>query len=138
MLIRIILLAALALIGYFAFLRRNAFPFHVIVVFAVLAGAGGLVVFPGVAVELATLAGVGRGVDLVTYLVEVALLFVVVHYFTKFVDLQRQLTVLARELALLKAEVEESNREDCGAVQRSGAETDLVSIDESRGNLKGE
>lgn len=120
MLIRIILLAALALIGYFAFLRRNAFPFHVVVVFAVLAGAGVLVIFPGVAVDLAAFVGVGRGVDLVTYLVEVALLFVVVHYFTKFVDLQRQITVLARELALLKAEIEEAKRKDVDDLEPKG------------------
>ena len=33
-------------------------------------------------------------------------MFVLLHYYTKFVELQRQLTEVAREIAILRAEVE--------------------------------
>ena len=36
----------------------------------------------------------------------VAVMFVLLHYYTKFVELQRQVTELTRELAILRAEVE--------------------------------
>jgi small membrane protein len=106
MLIRVILLFSLVAIGYFVFLKRRTFPIHVVLVFAFLAVAGALVVFPRLSSELALLVGVGRGSDLVTYLVEVGLLFVAIHYFAKFVELQHQITQVAREVALLRAELE--------------------------------
>jgi hypothetical protein len=62
--------------------------------------------FPGATDDIAHHVGVGRGVDLITYILEIAVLFVLIHYYTKFVELQRQLTVLTREMAILKAELE--------------------------------
>lgn len=106
MIIRIVLLAALAAIGWFVFLKRNRLPFHIVFVFGML-GAGGLaVMFPEETDKIANVVGVGRGVDLITYVVEVTVLFVLLHYYTKFVELQRQLTEVTRELAILRAEVD--------------------------------
>jgi hypothetical protein len=106
MIIRVLLLSGLAAIGWLVFLRRNRIPFHILTVFGVLAVAGIAVIFPDITAEAAQLVGVGRGVDLVTYLVEIGTLFVLLHYYTKFVDLERRTTDVVRELAILRAEVD--------------------------------
>lgn len=104
--IRVVMLAALAAIGYLVFVRRNRLPFHIMTVFALLAAGAAAVLFPGATDDVAHYVGVGRGVDLITYILEVAVLFVLIHYYTKFVELQRQVTALTRELAILRAEVD--------------------------------
>lgn len=106
MIIRILLLSGLAATGWLVFLRRTRLPFHIVIVFAVLAVAGVAVIFPDITAEAADLVGVGRGADLVTYLVEVGTLFVLLHYYTKFVELERRQTEIVRELAILRAELD--------------------------------
>lgn len=106
MIIRILLLTGLAATGYFVFLRRNRLPVHIVLVMAML-GAGGLaVIFPEATNDIARFVGVGRGADLISYLFMVIALFVLIHYYTKFAELQRQITTLTRELSILRAEVE--------------------------------
>jgi hypothetical protein len=105
MIIRIVLLSALAAIGWFVFLKRNRLPFHILTVFAMLIVGAIAVIFPDATDRVANFVGVGRGVDLITYVIEVTVLFVLLHYYTKFVELQRQLTEVTRELAILRAEV---------------------------------
>jgi len=105
MIIRIFLIAALAAIGWFVFLKRNRLPFHIVTVFAMLIVGAIAVIFPDATDRVANFVGVGRGVDLITYVIEVTVLFVLLHYYTKFVELQRQLTEVTRELAILRAEV---------------------------------
>lgn len=106
MIIRIVLLTALAAIGWFVFLKRNRLPIHIVIVFAMLAVGGAAVIFPEETDKVANFVGVGRGVDLITYVIEVTVLFVLIHYYTKFVELQRQLTDLVRELSIVRAELE--------------------------------
>ena len=106
MIIRIVLLSALVAIGWFVFLKRNRLPFHIVIVFAMLFAGGAAVIFPEQTDTVANFVGVGRGVDLITYVIEVTVLFVLIHYYTKFVELQRQLTDVVRELAILRAEVD--------------------------------
>ena len=105
MIIRILLLVGLAAIGYSIFLRRNRLPFHIMTVFLLIGAGAVAIIFPDVTQDAANLVGVGRGTDLVTYLSIVAVMFVLLHYYTKFVELQRQLTEVTRELAILRAEV---------------------------------
>jgi small membrane protein len=109
MIIRILLLAGLAAIGWLVFLRRNRMPVHIVLVFAMLACAGIAVVFPSITDPVARAVGVGRGADLITYLLEVGTLFVLLHYYTKFVELDRKLTEVVRELAIARAELERLN-----------------------------
>jgi hypothetical protein len=106
MIIRIVLLSALAAIGYFGFLRRNRLPVNIMVVLAILAIAGAAVLFPSFTDDIAQWMGVGAGKDLIVYLVQVLLLFLSLHFYTKSVDHQRQLSQLVREIAILRAEVE--------------------------------
>jgi hypothetical protein len=102
--IRVVLLSVLAAIGYLVFLRRNRLPFHIVTVFVLLTAAAAAVLFPGATDDVAHYVGVGRGVDLITYIFEAAVLFVLIHYYTKFVELQRQVTTLTRELAIVGAD----------------------------------
>ena len=107
MIIRALLLAGLAAIGWLVFLRRNKLPFHIVFMLGMLAiGAGAVLAPESTLDDIAHAFGVGRGVDLITYLFEVGAMFVLLHYYTKFVDLQRQLTQVTRELSILRAEVE--------------------------------
>lgn len=106
MIIRVILLSALAAIGWFVFLKRNRLPFHIVIVFAMLVTGAVAVIFPEDTDVIANLVGIGRGVDLIMYVIHVAVLFVLLHYFTKFVELERNVTTLTREIAILRAEVE--------------------------------
>jgi hypothetical protein len=106
MIFRILMLAGLAAIGWLVFLRRNRLPIHIVVVFALLALGGLAVIFAEHTDVIANAVGVGTGADLVTYVFEVAAAFVLIHYYTKFVELQKQVTDLTREIAILRAEVE--------------------------------
>jgi len=113
MIIRALLLVAIAAIGYLVFLRRNRLPFHIVIMFGMLAlGAGAVLAPESLLDDVAHVFGVGRGVDLITYIVEAAGLFVLLHYYTKFVELQRQLTTVTRELAILRAEVDAARAPD--------------------------
>ena len=106
MIIRILLVLGLAAIGWFIFLRRNKLPIHIMTVFLLIAAGVVAVIFPTITQDAADLVGVGRGADLVTYIAIVAVMFVLLHYYTKFVEMQRQVTELTRELAILRAEVD--------------------------------
>lgn len=106
MIIRILLLTLLGLIGWRFFVRRNKLPIHILVVGFVLGLAALAVIFPELTNDIAHAVGVGRGADLITYLVEVGLLFVIVHYYAKFVELQAQITQLVREIAILRGDRE--------------------------------
>lgn len=112
MIIRVLMLTGLAAIGYLGFLRRNRLPIHIVIVFGLL-GTGALaVIFPSETDVIANYVGVGRGADLITYLLEIIVMFVLIHYYTKFVELQRQLTTITRELAILKAELDRTPPRD--------------------------
>lgn len=104
MIIRILLIAGLSAIGFFVFLRRNKLPFHIMTVFLLLAAGAVAVIVPDMTSEVAQFVGVGRGADLVTYIAIIAVMFVLLHYYAKFVELQQKLTELAREMAILRAE----------------------------------
>ena len=106
MIIRILLLFGLAMIGWFVFVRRNRLPLHIMTVFVLLGFGAVAVIFPDATSDVAMFVGVGRGADLLTYVSIISVMFVLLHYYTKFVDLQRQLTDVTRELAILRAEVD--------------------------------
>lgn len=118
MIIRILLLVGLSATGFFVFLRRNRLPFHIMTVFLLLGAGATAVVMPGLTSDIAQVVGVGRGADLVMYIAIVAVMFVLLHYYTKFVELQQKLTELTRELAILRAEKQESTKTEPQAETR--------------------
>jgi hypothetical protein len=58
---------------------------------------------PELTQRAANIVGVGRGTDLLLYLLTAIFLYVAVGFFLRFRDVERQLTVLARRLALDEA-----------------------------------
>jgi hypothetical protein len=58
---------------------------------------------PELTQRAANVVGVGRGTDLLLYLLTAVFLYVVVGFYLRFRDVERQLTLLARQLALDEA-----------------------------------
>ncbi|WP_194948334.1 DUF2304 domain-containing protein [Actinomyces trachealis] len=103
MIIQSILIVVIATVGWFmlkspggarhlAWRRITTLTF---VVFAVIA-----VIFPGLTGYIANLVGVGRGTDLLLYALVVAFLVQILSSFRRNAALERQLTRLARRVAL--------------------------------------
>jgi len=60
---------------------------------------------PDLTTRAARLVGVGRGTDLLLYVLTAVFLYVVVGFYLKFRDVERQVTVLARRIALDEAQL---------------------------------
>ncbi|MGL3149816.1 DUF2304 domain-containing protein [Microbacterium sp. A82] len=110
--IQILLIAAIIVLAVFM-MRRTGADSHLairrlLMGFFVL-GAVLSVLFPQWITWLAQLIGVGRGTDLVLYSLVIVFLAFVYTQFRRNAVLQRQLTLLARKIALLEAEADERN-----------------------------
>lgn len=69
-----------------------------------LAGAAVVSILnPDLTTRVANFVGVGRGTDLLLYLLTAVFLYVAAGFYLKFRDVERQLTVLARRLAIDEA-----------------------------------
>lgn len=60
---------------------------------------------PDLTTRAARLVGVGRGTDLLLYVLTAVFLYVVVGFYLKFRDVERQVTALARRIALDEAQL---------------------------------
>ncbi len=105
-LFRGVLLLGLVLIGYYAFARRNRLPLHLFVILGLLGAGATFVIEPELANLLAHSLGLWRGADLVIYVLAVLLLFSVLHLAIAQSELNRSLTQVVRELAILRSELE--------------------------------
>lgn len=106
-LIKLLLLGGILLAGLLAFrgghgAGSRAFG-RLLAVGVLTAGATG-VVFPDLVTGVAGLVGVGRGADLVLYVVAVALLLVTVVLLRRIGDLEQRYVALARRVAIDDAE----------------------------------
>lgn len=105
-LIKFLLLMAIVVIGLLAF-RGSTKPIHKVVwrayVALVLVAAAFAVLFPDVLTTLANQVGVGRGADLLLYVLVVTFLLVAVVLFRRLSVLERRYTHLARTLAVQEA-----------------------------------
>jgi len=104
--IKLLLVVGIALVAVSMLRNRNAMRFQagkklMLAAFAVLALAA--VVFPDWLNEVAKSVGVGRGADLLLYLLIVAFLFVAMNTYLKFKDYDTVLTRLARRIAVDEA-----------------------------------
>jgi hypothetical protein len=106
MIFRGILIALLVAIGWFVFLKRNRLPFHIVTMFAMLVAGAVAIVLIEYTDEFARSIGVGTGADLIVYLLLVVILFVLLHYFAKFAELEQKVTDMVREMAILRAEID--------------------------------
>jgi hypothetical protein len=105
--IKLLLLAAIAVVGLFA-LRGSTRAIHRVVwrgfVVGGLLAAALSVLFPGGLSWLAHKVGVGRGADLVLYILVITFMLVSVILFRRVADLERRYVVLARQLAIRQAQ----------------------------------
>ena len=106
-LIKILLLVAILAVGFLAF-RGSRRAIHKVLwrgyVVVVLIAAAFAVVFPNALTQLANQVGVGRGADLVLYVLAVTFMLVSVVLFRRMTELERRYTQLARTLAVREAQ----------------------------------
>lgn len=108
MLIQILLIAAA--LGVLVLLLRSRASARTrawkkLIVIALTAVAMASILRPGLTQKAADVLGVGRGTDLLLYLLTAVFLYVAMGFYLRFRDVERQLTVLARRIALDEAEL---------------------------------
>jgi hypothetical protein len=105
-LIKILLLAALAVVGYYAVKGSRRALHRVVwrgfVMAAVVAGVAA-VIYPNGLTKVAVAVGVGRGTDLLLYIMVVTFMLVSVVLFRRLNDLERRYVTLARAVAIAEA-----------------------------------
>lgn len=108
-LIKILLLGGIVVFGAVAY-RSSGSAVHRAMwrlgAAAVLVLAAGGVLFPDAVTSVANAVGVGRGADLVLYVLAIAFMITVVTIFRRTAELERRTTLLTRELALLRADID--------------------------------
>jgi hypothetical protein len=106
-LIKLLLLTALAVVGYFA-VRGSRRVMHRVVwragVVVALVAAVVSVVFPNALTWVAHKLGVGRGADLLLYMLTVAFMLVSVVLFRRLADMESKYVALARAVAIQQAD----------------------------------
>ncbi len=117
-LIKIVLLAAIAVVGLFA-LRGSTKAMHRVLwrgyVVVILVAAAFGVLFPGSTTWVAHKLGVGRGADLLLYVLVVTFMLVSVILFRRLAALERKYVVLTRALAIQEARSDGSSGEHEGS-----------------------
>ena len=107
-LIKLLLLAAIVVVGLLAF-RGSRKALHKVLwrayVVVVVVAAGLSVMFPDMLTWLAQFVGVGRGADLLLYVLVVTFMLVSVVLFRRLNELERRYTQLARTIAVRDAGV---------------------------------
>jgi hypothetical protein len=106
MLIKVLLIEATSGVLLLLLQRRGAARTRAskrLILVALVAVAIISILNPDLTTRAASLVGVGRGTDLLLYVLTAVFLYVVVGFYLKFKDVERQITVLARRLALYEA-----------------------------------
>jgi hypothetical protein len=106
--LQIIAVVIIALAGFFLLrnggARQQALRRIVMLIFVLVAAFS--VFFPQVWTWVANLLGIGRGADLLLYLLVLIFIGFVANTYRRFRQLENSLTTVSRELALLKYQVE--------------------------------
>ena len=105
-----VLLIALVLISFSLLKSKptaNSQAIRRLVLIVALLGGVVLVLVPDLLFTTATLLGVKEGSDLLLYLFIVAMMFYIVHQYRRMLFFEKLNTDLAREIALLRAELDE-------------------------------
>jgi hypothetical protein len=109
-LIKLVLIAAITVVGLFA-LRGGTRAVHRVVwrgyVVLILLAAALSILFPDILTWVAQRLGVGRGADLLLYVLVVTFMLVSVILFRRLAALERKYVVLARTLAVNQARVDD-------------------------------
>ncbi len=105
-----VLLIALVLISFYLLKSKpnaNSQAIRRLVLIVALLAGVVLVLVPDLLFNTATLLGVKEGSDLLLYLFIVAMMFYIVHQYRRMLFFEKLNTDLAREIALLRAEMDE-------------------------------
>jgi hypothetical protein len=82
-----------------------------LIMVALVAVAIASILNPELTTKAANMVGVGRGTDLLLYVLTAVFIYVVVGFYLKFRDVERQVTVLARRLALDEARLRQQGNQ---------------------------
>lgn len=85
--------------------RHQALRRVLLVVFVVVAGIS--ILYPQLVTRVANLVGIGRGTDFLLYLLIIAFLSFIATTYRRLRSQDKQLTILTRELALLREKLEQ-------------------------------
>ncbi len=117
MIIKIILITGVVAFG-FMLLRRPSLGSHLAFrrLFGAVVAIGGVfaVLFPLAVTDVANAVGVGRGTDLVLYVLVMVFLFTTLSLYQHMYDLETKITELTRELALRTAQSRRGPADDRG------------------------
>lgn len=110
---QIVLLVALVLISFYLLkakptVRSQAIR-RLVLILAILGGIV-LVIVPDLLFQTAALLGIARGTDFLLYLFIIAMLFYIVHQYRRMLWFDKVNTDLAREIALLRQELVETEQ----------------------------
>jgi hypothetical protein len=122
MTIKVILIAGILLVGWFAFRRTpsaSTLAMRRLVGVAIIIGGSILVLWPDITSWLARLVGVGRGTDLLFYACVLVFMFVSLSQSQRVHSLEQRVVNLTRELALMEAAAADRATRVDGA-ERSG------------------
>jgi small membrane protein len=123
--IKILLLAALAVVGYFA-VRGSRRAIHRVVwrAFVVIALSAAVlsILFPNALTWVANEVGVGRGADLLLYVLTLSFMLVSVVLFRRLADLERKYVALARTMAVRETQDQQDRRWPDASASTSSAE----------------
>lgn len=113
MIIKIILIGLVVLAaGWFIMNRSKAHARAgvrlLVILFAVVATI--TIVFPGISNEVANIMGVGRGADLILYLLTLLFLFFCLSYYVRSKDEHQKIVLLARKIAIIEANESDHNK----------------------------
>lgn len=116
MIIKIILISCIFLIGIYLVLVQNTAKIRAwrkIAMFLLGSFAIFTVLYPQATNDIAHWLGVGRGADLLFYLTSVAVIFLGLHSYVRFRQMDQRMVKLTRQIALLEAKqdsIDQSSR----------------------------
>jgi len=113
MIIKVILAFAITFIALWFLINRNTYKARAwkkiaMIIFTILAVI--VVWFPNTSNTIAHKVGVGRGADLLLYLLALAFIFSTLSLYIKHKEDQRHIVILARRIALIEAKHQKNER----------------------------
>ena len=112
MIIQCILIGVLAIIAVFAYVRRKKAPLVALFVLTLSSVGVVFVLYPPLTQSIAAAAGIGRGVDLITYLFMAIMLMIILDIYLRLLASMEMLTLIVRRLSLLEAPANHGHSEE--------------------------
>jgi hypothetical protein len=111
-LIQIILTVGILVIGGYAYKKLHSSYMDAVFIFIIVLTGLTFILFPGVSNKVAHLIGVGRGADMVFYLVILFFGFLILKLYSKIRKMEQILTEMVRDRSLQEARFKEKSIDD--------------------------